>query len=329
LNIKIVTGKTVGLLNDALILKEASLSTLRNCTIIRTHPYQASFCEKILAKSIKGLSKIIKKKDMFFFVEFTAQRWMFKKNINIFIPNQEWYYSCYDDSLKNCDYILCKTRMAEEIFNKINSSVRYIGFTSQDKYDERYSYQKDYRKFLHVRGQSPCKGTLELVQLWKEHQEWPELLVVCRKAPELTSFNCRNIRILDGFLSNDELSRYQNIYGIHLCPSSVEGFGHYIAEALSCKNVVLTTNAPPMNELIDESCGFLVDHDSEESLNLGTVYKVSRESLEQNILKILSMPTSCLEEMGGAARARYDLMKQIFRSNMDSFIKDVLATIVR
>ena len=50
----------------------------------------------------------------------------------------------------------------------------------------------------------------------------------------------------------------QNIAGIHICPSAIEGWGQYIDEGRRTKSVVLTLNAPPMNELIDEKTGILV-----------------------------------------------------------------------
>ena len=42
-----------------------------------------------------------------------------------------------------------------------------------------------------------------------------------------------------------------------MCPSLIEGWGQYIDEGRRAKAVILTLNAPPMNELItDKSNGF-------------------------------------------------------------------------
>lgn len=324
MNIRIITGKTKGLLNDAMVLKESSLKFFSNHHIVRTLPYQASLYEKVVAKTLKLLAaKRLPSSKVTFFVEFTAPRWIHKNTLNVFIPNQEWYYECYDESLKYCDYILCKTKVAEAKFKAIHHSAYYVGFTSPDKYKPEYDAIKDYRKFLHVRGQSAYKGTLELLKLWKEHPEWPELLVISRNSPEINSFRSSNINIRDEFVTDEELTIIQNSYGVHLCPSSVEGFGHYISEALSCKSIILTTNAAPMNELVDEECGFLVDYDHEEMLNFGTAYRVSKASLEAKITSILSVPVKELKRKGEQARLRYSAMKSLFHNNMDNFFKEI------
>lgn len=322
MNIRIVTGKTKGLFHDALVIQETAASVFKKQSIIKTFPYLASNFEKVVAKVNKYLSsKNLLEQNITFFIEFTAQRWIFKNNINVFVPNQEWYYECYDESLKQCDYVLCKTKVAEVKFKKIHPSVRYVGFTSKDKLDS--TILKDYRKFLHVRGQSAYKGTQELLNLWRDHPEWPELLVISRNSPNIKRFHCHNIRVRDEFISDEELKTIQNNYGVHLCPSSVEGFGHYISEALSCKSIIVTTNASPMNELVDTDSGFLADYDHEEELNFGTAYRVSRQSLENQIINVLSLPVEDLQKIGGRARKRYERQKQSFENNMQLFFKDV------
>ena len=51
----------------------------------------------------------------------------------------------------------------------------------------------------------------------------------------------------------------QSVADVHLCPSLIEGWGQYIDEGRRAKSVVVTMNAPPMNELIkDNQTGVLV-----------------------------------------------------------------------
>jgi len=43
-----------------------------------------------------------------------------------------------------------------------------------------------------------------------------------------------------------------------MCPSIMEGYGHYINQARAAGALVLTTDGHPMNELVDEESGILV-----------------------------------------------------------------------
>jgi hypothetical protein len=53
--------------------------------------------------------------------------------------------------------------------------------------------------------------------------------------------------------------------GVHLCVSEREGFGHYLNEARGAAAVVITTEHPPMNELVRPGVGVLVPPDTTSS----------------------------------------------------------------
>ena len=69
---------------------------------------------------------------------------------------------------------------------------------------------------------------------WPE-REWPSNVTIVRQKMPLP-----------------ELRRLMATTGIHVCPSACEGFGHSINEARSLGAVVVTTDAPPMNELVTD-----------------------------------------------------------------------------
>jgi len=56
-----------------------------------------------------------------------------------------------------------------------------------------------------------------------------------------------------------ELAALQLGSGIHLCPSEREGYGLYIAEAMAAGALVIATNHPPMNELVTNATGLLIE----------------------------------------------------------------------
>ena len=67
-----------------------------------------------------------------------------------------------------------------------------------------------------------------------------------------------NIKYFNTFLPDEELYQLQRNCMIHLCPSSSEGFGHYLNEAKVLGSVLVTSNHPPMNELITPESGYLI-----------------------------------------------------------------------
>src|SRR5690606_13048298 len=132
----------------------------------------------------------------------------------------------------------------------------YIGFTSVDRALPDAS--PDFGRFLHVAGASTLKGTDTLLEVWSAHPEWPALTVVQRDRRTIRA--PANVQILDGYLPDAELRELQNACGVHLCPSMGEGWGHYIVEAMSCGAVVVATDGPPMNELVQPGRGVLVPY---------------------------------------------------------------------
>src|SRR5690606_34092893 len=96
-----------------------------------------------------------------------------------------------------------------------------------------------------------------------------------------------NIRHLLERVDDATLRTLQNSNAIHLCPSEAEGFGHCIAEAMSCGAVTLTTDAPPMNELITPERGVLVNYNRTTKQRSGANYYVDPVDLERKIHDIL------------------------------------------
>ena len=56
---------------------------------------------------------------------------------------------------------------------------------------------------------------------------------------------------------------------------------------MSTKALTLTTNAPPMNELITPERGLLVNYHNTKPQRLGTNYYVDPQNLEEKIEEVL------------------------------------------
>lgn len=236
--------------------------------------------------------------------------WLDRATVNWFIPNPEWF-SQDPSSLNHIDLILCRTHEVERIFNAINKETYYIGFSSQDCLD--CSVEKDYSHCLHVAGSSPYKGTKAILKAWTGRDYLDNLTL-------LVHFSLRhrtqpNVQWIKTKLPLADLRLLQNSCGIHLCPSETEGFGHYLMEAMSTGAVVITTDAPPMNEFIDdERC--LVPYWQTEPCRLATRYFVDPLQLVQRIEALMALPMEELKKIGDRNRALYLQRTEEFHQNI-------------
>lgn len=246
---------------------------------------------------------------------------------NTFIPNPEWFKGYQRLYLRGIDVVLCKTRDAQETFTALGSRTQLIGFTSADRRDTAARHRPQ-PGFLHVAGRSWQKGTGALIDAWLRHPDWPLLTVVQNaktyaQAP-VKPVDAPNIRHVLQRLDDAELQALQNTYSIHLCPSEAEGFGHCIAEAMSCAAVTLTTDAPPMNELITPQRGILVGYHRMQKQRAGASYYVDPVDLERKIESILQMDDATQRELGKRARDWYEENDRAFAARLSSALDEVL-----
>ncbi|GAA5495480.1 hypothetical protein Rhal01_01655 [Rubritalea halochordaticola] len=252
------------------------------------------------------------------FMERVFPRWLSSANKNFLIPNQERYPLRHVRLLNGIDQVLCKTQHAKTIFDKLHAKTCYIGFTSEDRNFTKVA--PNYRRFFHLAGRSTLKGTETLLSIWAKHPEWPQLTLVQHRqnAPEQVP---DNVELVTKYLEDSELRMLQNKHGIHLCPSRSEGWGHYIAEAMSVSAVTVTTHAPPMNELVDNRRGVLVPFNHTEPRHLGTNYYADPRELEAAIANLIKSPEEKLTLIGEKARYWFDENEESFRSNLKKWVK--------
>lgn len=230
---------------------------------------------------------------------------------NFFIPNPEWCYASANQ-IADFDLILCKTKEAERIFKPMNPNTVYLSFTSKDRYDG--TVLKNYHQALHLAGASRQKSTWFLIKVWVDNPHFP-LLNLIRHRSYFPFPETANIREISDYLSDKDLTNYLNGCGLHICPSGTEGFGHYIMEGLSCGSVVITTDAPPMNEYVaDKRC--LVKYTGTKSWLFATFYYVDPAHLESVISNVISLPDNELREIGKKNREYYLKNREFFRARL-------------
>lgn len=220
--------------------------------------------------------------------------------VNIALPNPDWFEEKWIPQLEHIDIVAAKTRDTERIFSQLHKSVTYTGWTSPDT-DARVDYSM--RSVVHNAGNSRMKGTNQVIAAMRYVPDARATLTANYrpgvKVPQ-------NVKATFRRLNDDEFARTR-MAPIHLCPSSYEGFGHYINEARSMGAVVITTNAAPMNELITDRFGILVPHTGNVGRHmLSPQYQVDEQSLAHAIEVSLSVPSETLAALGAEARKAYE-----------------------
>ncbi|MFT7861222.1 MAG: glycosyltransferase, partial [Sulfurimonas sp.] len=254
------------------------------------------------------------------FLEHLDKNYIEERDINIFMPNPEWTERYDEEALYQIDYILCKTFFTEEIFDPYGIPTYYSGFTCED---QLLGSVKKKKTFFHLAGNSAQKGTDPIVDLWLKHPEWPQLTVVQnpQRYTREKELKVDNINYILQYVDEDVLQKLKNENLFHLCPSEAEGFGHYIAEGMSCGAIVLTTDAPPMNELITADRGILVKYESKMPQRLGMNYYVDKQDLERQINKMIMLSETEHEKLSAASREWYLHNHKAFDVRLKTFIE--------
>lgn len=257
--------------------------------------------------------------DVNIFLEDISPEFFGLARANTFIPNPEWCRRYMLQFLRGIDLVMCKTAHAVDIFGRRGNRTHLVGFTSEDRSDPDFDGDKT-AGMLHIAGRSWQKGTGQLIQLWQRHPRWPTLTVVQNpntyRQSQVRAVEAPNINHVLERLEDSRLRDLQNSHRFHLCPTEVEGFGHCIVEAMSCAAVTLTTDAPPMNELISPDRGVLVQYGGTRKQNMGTRYYVDPTDLERKIESMMSLDAGSCAAIGKRARQWYEANDQRFRREL-------------
>ena len=250
-------------------------------------------------------------------VEMVNSRSFRQAHKHFIIPNPEWFLGNWTNSKGRFKAALCKTKDGQRIFNQLGFNTVFIGFTSEDRYLETPLNSK-VPEFLHIVGKSQFKGTPEIIEAWKPN--YPKLHIYVQHDAYQTSKN--NIVIHKGFVEDDELKVIQNKYLYHLQLSIVEGFGHVILESMSTGAILLTTDAPPMNEYFSKDIGFLADYGNTEGYNFGTKYFPTVASIQNNVEAMLKCKD--IERRSLAMRQTFVDKDKTFRDSFYNMLNSLL-----
>lgn len=320
--INIVYHPSSGLAVDAKVILEALAGSGLSVTLSHVQEWNSysGRLRRLLLRSTSGI--LPPRYAINIFLEEVHPEWLAHAHSNVLIPNQEWCRPSTFKILSKLDAVFCKTRHAEAVFSHLlPEKVRFVGFSSIDRRDA--SIPQDFSRFIHIAGKSRQKGSATLLHVWARRPDWPTLTVICRDAEIGVGIMAPNIVWLNE-LGDSELRQMQNRSGVHLCPSEAEGFGHYIAEAMSCGALVLTTDAAPMNELVTANRGILVPFAGRKPQMLGFNYYVDEFALEAAIDEIVLLADAQKRELGARAREWFSTTKTRFAENFGRALGEVL-----
>ena len=299
-----------GLSRDLQRLAEALRETGHTATMLGL-PHRGSFAQWLTRLKWKGKAPAF---DVNVMLERIRPEFIPAATHNVVIPNPEYFRPEDRAELGAMDEVWVKTRHAARLFDALGATTRFIGFDSEDRLLPDVARKP---AFFHGPGRSGNKGTMALLELWASHPEWPTLTVVWRRKRVDTTHLPANVRLVREHLDDAAYRRLQNEHRFHLCPSQTEGYGHYIAEAMSCGAVVVTLDAEPMNELVTNERGVLVSAQAMGTLDLATLYAFDDVAMEAAIQRCLTMDEVATTALGRAARLWFEDNRAEFPRRLD------------
>ena len=219
---------------------------------------------------------------------------------NILLPNLEWFPTEWLKYLRAFDQVWAKSGYAFQFCRQRGArNVQLTGFFGRDRH--RPEIKRDL-KCLHLRGRSQMKGTAQVVDAWRLNPDLPPLTIVSKDPVKVPDY----VTVVDS-PSDEELDRLVNECQIHLCPSTAEGWGHYITEGLSAGAVVVTTDASPMNEHVRPEWGYLLG--------------VAKTSPHHQAIQAFTSPEMITEAVQRAAALGPERTRQVSRKAREHFLK--------
>lgn len=246
---------------------------------------------------------------------------LYRAEHHILIPNQEWFEVSHIALLPYLKAVWVKSTFAQDIFAQYKCPVQYIAFCSiVSEFDIDAPKQRDY--FFARTGMSWYRGAHNLINVWARHPEWPPLKLVIHPSVR-PAVKPDNVEFLDIFPRNEDFVRFASGSLFHIYATETEGFGHSILEAMGYGAVVLVTDAPPMNEIANESCALMLQAEYSGQKSIAPRFAVVPAALEKAVEAALAMNDEAIETLTSAAQQRVLYFKQAFYTNINSAINNL------
>jgi len=212
------------------------------------------------------------------------------------VPHPEWWFEGWGDY--QWDLVLAKTHDCYNIFApKFGPRCRYIGWLARDLYNPDIPRE---RRYLQVAGKSHFKNTTAVRE-------------GCQIAGVPLTLVAEPTRV-----TNTHLAFMMNSHFCQIMPSAYEGYGHVLHEALGAGQIVITTDAPPMNELTPT---VLVRSEGTRKHHAGLLHSVSARDVARAIHVVMKMSPSEAQQWSDRARAQFLQDEQDFQYALYELLK--------
>jgi len=119
-------------------------------------------------------------------------------------------------------------------------------------------------------------------------------------------------------VTDDELRQLLNSHAFCLLPSAYEGYGHALHEAYGCGQVVLTTDAAPMNET---QPAIFIRSQSTRPHHCAPMHTVTSQGVRRAIRTALALTDAERQTMSQQVRAAFEADRATFHANLDRVLE--------
>ncbi len=227
------------------------------------------------------------------------------------IYNLEWFEPRWRGWLPRHRQLWAKSREAYDILRKWNlRNIHHTGFAGRDMLQEATERRL---AVFHLAGHSTLKNTDAVIEAWRRNPDLPELILVSHNY-KIGDERLPNVTSIYGSPPDWEIADWMNQCAIQLCPSATEGWGHYLAEGVSTGNLVITTDASPMNEHVTPETGILIRPRLRGRHHYAALHQHHPDDIAAAVRRAVAMTPRQRAETGQRGRERMLNRNEAFRA---------------
>jgi Glycosyltransferase len=121
------------------------------------------------------------------------------------------------------------------------------------------------------------------------------------------------------WVSDADIKILMNRHQFHVMPSMYEGYGQVLHEAMSAEQVIITTDAPPMNEI---GPVILVPSVSRRPHHAGILHTVTPFGVQVAVRLALQLSAEQIAWHRFGVREQYEREERQFRLNLNDVLKE-------